>query len=297
MKVLVTGSSGLVGRALIPRLTGAGHFVVRLVRGEPDRIRGDVVWDPVTGYIERASLKGIDAVIHLAGENILGLWTQAKRERIHRSRVAATEYLAEALASLAPRPKVMLSASAIGYYGDQGDERLNERSPVGNGFLARLTYEWEEATTLARRAGIRVVNTRIGLVLTPQGGALGGMLPAFRLGLGGTLGLGRHYMSWITLHDLIEALLFLLETPSIQGPVNLTTPNPVTNRVFTKTLASTLHRPAFLPVPSPLLKLLPGRMAEQTLLCSARVEPEVLTRAGFVFEHADIESALADLVD
>lgn len=297
MKVLVTGSSGLVGRQVVSRLTGAGHFVVRLVRGNPDRSRGDVVWDPVTGDLERTRLKDIDAVVHLAGENLMGLWTRAKKERIHKSRVVATEYLCEALAGLSPRPSVLLSASAIGYYGDRGEERLNESSSPGSGFLARLCQEWEAATDLARRSGIRVVNLRTGIVLTPQGGALGSMLPPFKMGLGGPLGSGRHYMSWISLDDLVEGILFALENTSLSGPVNMVAPQPVTNREFTRSLGRALGRPAFLPIPSLLIKALPGGMGRETLLSSARVDPERLTRAGYRFKHPDLDGALAAMLE
>jgi len=295
MKVLVTGSNGLIGREIVHRLTGAGHFVVRLVRSNPDRSRGDVSWDPVTGNIERSNLKDIDSVIHLAGESILGLWTKSKRQRIHNSRVVATEYLSEALVGLTPRPKTFICASAIGYYGDQGDDWLNESSPAGTGFLPRLCREWEDATKMADNAGIRVANIRIGIVLTPKGGALAGMLPPFKMGIGGPLGLGRHYMSWITLDDLVEAILFILETTSMEGPVNLTAPNPVTNKEFSNALGRALHRPAFLPVPSLVLKALPGRMAQETLLASARVAPAKLQKAGFKFQHTEIDQALQDL--
>lgn len=286
----------MIGRAVVARLTGAGHYVVRLVRGEPNRALGDVQWDPVSGSIERARLKDIDAVIHLAGENLLGLWTKSKKERIHKSRVVATEYLAEALAGMTPRPSVLVSASAIGYYGNRGDERLTEISSSGQGFLAQLCREWEDATAIARNAGIRVVNLRIGIVLGPRGGALGAMLPAFKAGLGGTIGLGRHYMSWIAQEDLVDAILFAIETPSLSGPVNAVAPGAVTNKEFTRALARALHRPAIFPVPSPLLKLLPGGMGEETLLASARVEPAKLERAGFKFQHPDLHAALASLV-
>jgi len=296
MKVLVTGSHGLVGGEVVSRLTGAGHYVVRLVRSRPDRTRGDAVWDPVTGHIERSSLADIEGVVHLAGENILGLWTRRKRERIHKSRVVATEYLSEALAGLSPRPKIFISTSAVGYYGDQGDTRLTESSPPGKGFLPQLCREWEDATGIARNAGIRVVTMRIGIVLTPRGGALAGMLPPFKMGLGGPLGRGRHYMSWITLDDLVQGILFILENPTLTGPVNMTSPGAVTNKEFTKALASALHRPAFLPVPTPLLKILPGNMAKESFLASARVEPTKLIKAGFKFQHTDIETTLDDIL-
>ncbi|HMP90022.1 MAG TPA: TIGR01777 family oxidoreductase [Kiritimatiellia bacterium] len=296
MKVLVTGSNGLIGRELVTRLTGAGHFVVRMVRDNPDRARGDIMWDPVTGHIERASMIGLDAVIHLAGESILGLWTKAKLERIHKSRVVATGYLAEALASLSPRPKTLISASAVGYYGDRDDERLTEESPAGKGYLPQLCREWEDATAIARNSGIRVVNTRIGIVLSSRGGALASMLPPFKMGIGGTIGLGRHYMSWITLDDLVDAMIYILENEKVTGPANLTSPQPVTNKEFTKTLGRVLRRPTILPVPSPILKLLPGNMANETFLSSARVEPAKLIRAGFKFQNPDLENALQALI-
>jgi uncharacterized protein len=296
MKILVTGSNGMIGTEAVRRLTEAGHYVVRLVRSSPNRDRGDAVWDPVSGSVERNHLKGIDGVLHLAGESILGMWTQAKKERLHRSRVTATEFLAQAVASISPRPKVFACASAIGIYGSRGDTWLNETSTPGQGFLPTLTQEWEQSTNLLVTAGIRVVNLRIGIVLSPKGGALKQMLPPFRLGLGGTLGRGRQYMSWITLDDVIGAMQFALENPSISGPVNLTAPNPVTNYELTKTLGRVLHRPTIFPVPSPLLKLAPGRMAEEMLLASLRVEPAKLVKAGFKFAHPDLEKALYELV-
>jgi uncharacterized protein (TIGR01777 family) len=296
MKVLVTGSNGLVGSEVVKSLTAAGHYVVRLVRGEPDRSRGDVVWDPVSGSIERTRLRDIEAVIHLAGENILGLWSTSKKERIHKSRVTATEYLSEALAGLSPRPSIFIAASAAGFYGNRGDTRLTESAAPGQGFLAQLCREWEDATVIARNAGIRVVNMRIGVVLSTRGGALQKMLPPFKLGLGGILGNGRQYMSWISISDLVDAILFAMETPALTGPVNGTAPMPVTNKEFTKTLARALHRPAIFPVPAFVLNALPGGMGRETFLSSARIEPDKLLRAGFKFRHPDLESALGALL-
>lgn len=292
MKILVTGASGLVGSALVRQLTAGGHFVVRLVRANPQRERGDVVWDAVTGRLERNRLEKIDAVVHLAGEPILGLWTEGKKKRIHRSRVQATEFLMEALTGLMHKPKVILSASAIGVYGDRGDDWLNESAAAGDGFLPVLCREWERATDLAANTGIRVVNARIGIVLSPHGGALKAMLPVFRAGLGGKLGRGRHYMSWIAIDDLTAALQFALEDERFMGPVNFVAPEPVTNAEFTKALARELGKPAFLPVPGFLLKCLPGGQGRETFLASQRVEPYKLRRAGFQFEFPDIQSAL-----
>jgi hypothetical protein len=296
MKVLVSGSSGLIGSAVVSHLTAAGHYVIRLVREGPNRDRGDVVWEPVAGRIERAKIEGVDAAVHLAGEPILGLWTRAKRARIRRSRVQATEFLAETLAGLHQKPSTLLSASAVGYYGDRGSQWLDEASAPGEGFLPQLCQEWEASTQIARNAGLRVVNLRIGIVLSAKGGALASMLPAFRRGLGGRLGSGRQFLSWIALDDLANAILFAMEKPSLSGPVNLVAPAPVTNAELTQALARTLRRPAVLHVPAPALRLLPGGMARETLLCSARVEPARLKQTGFKFEHQDVEQTLHHLV-
>lgn len=296
MKVLVTGSSGLVGSALVRTLTGSGHYVVRLVRANPNRDRGDVLWDPTTGRVERSRLEKMDAVVHLAGERLPGLWTGAKKQRIHRSRVQATEFLMEALAGLMARPRVIVSASAVGYYGNRDDTWLSESAPAGDGFLALLCREWEKATDLAANAGIRVVNLRIGLVLSPGGGALGAMLPVFRAGLGGRLGSGRQYMSWIAIDDLMSAIRFALENDTLAGPVNAVAPEPVTNRDFTRTLARALGRPAFLPVPALLLKALPGGLGREAFLASQRVEPRRLREHGFAFEYPHLEDALAHVL-
>lgn len=286
----------MIGGAVVRELTERGHFVIRLVRSKPNRERGDVVWDPVSGKIERAGLADLDAVVHLAGESILGLWTSKKRERMHRSRVTATEYLAEAVAGMASPPKVFACASAIGIYGSRGDAWINEQSEPGAGYLAQLAREWEGAAGVLKTAGVRVVNLRIGIVLSTQGGALASMLPPFKLGLGGPLGTGRHYMSWITLHDVVQAIVFSLEHATLSGPVNLTAPHPVTNREFTQTLGRVLHRPAIFPVPSFLLHLLPGNMGEEVFLQSLRVDPAALTRAGFKFKHPELEHALTDVL-
>jgi uncharacterized protein (TIGR01777 family) len=295
MKILLTGSNGLVGSALVPHLTGLGHYVVRLVRSDPDRARGDILWEPVSGKLERARLEGFDAVIHLAGENLMRLWTPAHKHRIVASRVQATEFLSEALAALQSRPKVLLSASAIGYYGSRGDEWLNERSRGGSGFLAELCQDWEGATTIATRAGIRVVNLRLGLVLSRRGGMLQKMRPAFRSGAGGSIGSGRQFMSWIAIDDLVGAIQHLLTHERIAGPVNLVAPDPVSNRDFTRALARELRRPALLPVPAFLLRLLPGGFADETMLASQRVEPAILRESGYKFAFSDLADALHHL--
>lgn len=296
MKILVTGSSGLVGSALVTQLTGAGHYVIRLVRDLPDAERADIFWDPVSAKIERQKLERLDAVVHLAGENIFGLWTEAKRERIHRSRVAATEFLTEALAGLTYKPRVLVSASGIGFYGNRGDEWLQETSPAGHGFLAHLCQDWENATMTAQNAGIRVVRARFGLVLSPKGGLLAKMLPVFRMGIGGKLGNGRQYMSWVVLSDLVRALQFAVEQNSVSGPINIVAPEPVTNKDFTKTLATILGRPAFLPTPAFLLALLPGEMGREMMLASQRCQPARLIQQGFKFEYSDLAPALQHLL-
>lgn len=293
MKILVTGSHGLIGSALVSELTAAGHYVVRLVRRNPDRSRGDLTWDPSIGRVERAGLEKLDAVVHLAGEPILGLWTSGKKSAIQRSRVQATEFLMEALTGLTHRPRVIISASAIGYYGSRGDQWLTESSAPGMGFLPLLCQEWEKTTEIAANAGVRVVTIRTGMALSRAGGALKAMLPAFRLGVGGRLGNGRQYVSWIDLDDHISAIRFALENESLEGPVNFVAPAPVTNREFTKTLAATLNRPAIAPVPGFLLHLLPGEMAKNTMLASQRVEPAKLLKAGFQFTYPELPAALA----
>lgn len=297
MKILVSGSSGLIGSALVTQLTSAGHFVARLVRGTPNKDRGDIFWDPVSARIERAKLEKFDAVVHLAGDNIGGLWTQAKRERIHKSRVAATEFLMQTLAGLSNKPRVVVSASGVGFYGSRGDEWLQETSPAGTGWLASLCQEWEAATSCAQSAGIRVVRARIGVVLSPKGGMLASMVKPFKLGLGGTLGGGRQYLSWVCITDLVLALQYALEKESLSGPVNFCSPEPATNREFTKALAHVLDRPALLPIPAFALKALPGNMADEVLLASQRCQPAKLSQHGFKFEYVHIEEALGHLLD
>jgi hypothetical protein len=255
-----------------------------------------VLWDPVAGRLERNRLDGIDAAVHLGGESLLGLWTPAKKQRMRRSRVVATEFLAESLAGLPRKPRVFLCASAVGFYGGSDPAWKNERSPAGSGYLAELCTEWEAAADLAARAGIRTCRLRLGLVLSPHGGMLGRMLPVFRAGLGGKLGHGRQHMSWIALHDLLRAVEFLLGADRISGPVNVVAPNPVTNREFTRALARALQRPAIFPVPGFLLRLLPGGMAAETFLADQRVEPAVLNEAGFQFDYPELDGALRRLV-
>jgi uncharacterized protein (TIGR01777 family) len=289
MRVLVTGATGLIGSHLVPALQREGHQVVRLGRR---RDASDFVWDPLRGQMDTGALDGVDAVVHLAGENIGQRWTEERKQRMWRSRVEGARLLADAIASASSPPRTFISASATGYYGDRGDEALDEDAGPGRGFLAELCQAWEEAAQGAARAGTRVVNPRFGVVMSDKGGALARLLPLFRLGLGGALGDGRQYMSWIDIEDLVSAVLFLLRRDDLSGPVNVTSPNPVTNEEFTRTLARVLGRPAFLRVPAFALKAMMGQMAEEALLAGQRVLPRKLHQAGFAFQYPDLEGSL-----
>jgi uncharacterized protein (TIGR01777 family) len=292
--VAVSGASGLVGGALVPALAAAGHRVVRLVRpGSPPAAAETVRWDPAAGTIDAAALEGVYALVHLAGESVAaGRWTPERKRRIHQSRERPTRLLAEACARLARPPRVLLAASATGYYGDRGDETLTEASASGAGFLAEVCRAWEAATEPAARAGIRVVNLRIGIALSRQGGALAKLLPPFRLGVGGPVGSGRQWMSWIALDDLISAILHALATDSLAGPVNAVAPHPVTNREFGRTLGRVLRRPAVLPLPAFAARLMLGEMADELLLASQRIRPMRLEATGFAFRYPTLEGAL-----
>jgi uncharacterized protein (TIGR01777 family) len=296
MRVLVSGSHGLVGSALIPLLTTGGHDAVPLVRGPVDAAGEARSWDPAAGNLEPAVFDGVDAVVHLAGESIAGRWTAAKKERIRESRVNSTRLLAERLAALQRPPRTLVCASATGYYGDGGDTLLREDSPTGSGFLSDVCREWEAATEPARKAGIRVVLLRFGVVLSPAGGALARMLPPFRLGAGGPMGSGRQFWSWIALDDAIGAVRHALVTDDLEGPVNVVAPHPLTNGDFTAVLAGVLRRPAILPVPRLVARLALGEMAQALLLSSARVEPAALEQSGYAFRHPDLEDALRHLL-
>jgi hypothetical protein len=297
MNVLVTGSSGLIGSALVALLGREGHSVTRLVRSPGEVVHQSILWDPAAGTIDPSALEGTEVAVHLAGETVAGRWTPQKKRRIRESRVSSTRLLSRALADLEPKPRVLVSASATGYYGDRADEPLTEESPPGAGFLADVVHEWEAATEPARAAGIRVVHIRSGIVLSPSGGALARMLTPFRLGLGGRLGNGRHYMSWIGLEDEVRAIRHAMLNPSLAGPINLVAPNPVTNREFAKTLGRVLGRPAVLPTPTLPLALLFGReFVREALLASARVLPRRLEASGFEFEHPELEGALRHML-
>ncbi len=289
MKILVSGSSGLIGSALVPFLTAAGHEVTRLTRAKSGA--AGVGWD-----LDATRLEDFDAVVHLAGENIAGRWTTEKKRRIRESRVEGTRLLCEALARTANPPRVMVCASAIGYYGTRGEEMLTEESALGKGFLAEVCRDWEGATTPASKRGIRVVNLRFGVVLSPKGGALAKMLLPFRLGAGGIVGNGRQYWSWIALDDVVGAIHHALVTEKLLGPVNAVAPNPVTNREFTKTLGKVLRRPTLFPMPAVAARLALGEMADAALLASARVMPTKLIATDYGFRFPDLQGALRHLL-
>ncbi len=295
MNVFVTGASGLVGRRLVPMLEAAGHEVTRLVRREP-RDQNERNWQTNGRKLSTSVLKGCDALIHLAGESVFGLrWTNRKKDEIYESRVTTTAVLSDALSRMDPIPKCFLIASAVGYYGHRDETVLTEKSQPGFGFLSDVCQDWEQAADPVR-ALTRVVHLRTGLVLSRKGGALRMMLPAFRCGLGGTLGSGQQYWSWITLDDLASLYMFCLTDDEISGPVNAVSPSPVTNRVFTQELAKAVHRPAMLPVPSAAIRLLMGRMGRELLLSSAYVLPQQAEQHGFQFKNPVLPQALESLL-
>ena len=293
-RVLLTGASGLIGTALQPSLSARGFQVTCLVRGTASG-HDQISWDPARP-LSPDSISGFDAVIHLAGETVVGRWSDAKKTNIRNSRVISTRNLASSLAKTRNHPQVLITASAIGYYGDRADELLNETSTPGEGFLADVCREWEAANQPAADAGIRTVQIRTGVVLSPDGGALQKMLPPFRMGVGGNIGSGRQWMSWIHIHDMVGAVHHILKNDLLQGPVNLVAPKPVTNAEFTKTLASVLSRPAIFPVPAFAAKLLFGQMANEVLLAGQRVEPARLITSGYPFQYSDLRKALEAVV-
>jgi uncharacterized protein len=295
MNVLISGATGLIGSALVPELEAKGHTVTRLSRSRAgaDTIR----WDPSAGTIE-GDLEGTEAVVHLAGESIAqGRWSPDKKRRILDSRVQGTRLLAEGIAVLPDPPKVMVSTSAVGYYGDRGDEVLTEESASGADFLARVCREWEAAAEPARQAGIRVVYPRLGIVLSPEGGALGTTLPIFKLGGGGKIGSGRQWWSWVALDDVVGSIVHALTDDSVEGPVNVGSPNPMTNAEYTKVLGKVLGRPTVLPLPAPAARVMLGEVADALLLASQRMEPAKLKATGYDFRYPQLEGALRHLLD
>jgi uncharacterized protein (TIGR01777 family) len=293
LHLMITGAGGLIGSALVPRLAADGHRITRVTRGPA--APGEISWDPARGILDLHQLGRVDGVIHLAGENIGSRWTATRKRRIQQSRMLGTGLLSQALSQLQPRPEVLISASAIGIYGNRGNELLTESSAPGNpeqDFLVRVCLEWEAAAEPARKAGIRVVHPRFGVVLSPEGGALAKLLPAFRLGLGGHQGHGYQWMSWIAIDDVVGAIRHLLENRQLSGPVNVTAPEAVVNRHFMQILGRVIRRPALVRVPAVALHLGLGEMAQYTVLASARVHPAKLLQGGYRFEYPDLEAAL-----
>ena len=301
MKILVTGSSGLVGTALCKSLRADGHTVLRLTRSgsaqQPGLLKEEIRWEPPTGSLDLAAMEGSDALVHLAGASIAqGRWTPARKETLRSSRVDTTRHLVGGIAKLQRKPRIFVCASAIGYYGDRGDETLTESSAPANDFLARLCCEWESAANEAERLGVRTVMLRLGIILDAHRGALPRMLLPFRLGVGGRLGSGRQWMSWISLEDAIRIIRFAIEKDSLRGPVNAISPNPVTNAEFTRALARVLHRPALLPAPRFALRLALGEMADALLFSSQRVTPQRLLALNYGFLHSNLEGALQSIL-
>jgi uncharacterized protein (TIGR01777 family) len=293
-RILISGASGLIGSALVPSLESHGYDVIRLVRVETTE-SNEVRWDPMRP-IAPETVSGYDAMIHLSGESITGRWTAAKKARIRDSRVISTRNLSEALAKCERPPKTFLCASATGYYGNRGDEVLTEETSVETGFLAEVCREWESAAEPAVKAGIRTANLRTGLVLSKNGGPLKPMLLLFRLGLGGKIGSGRQWWSWIHIEDFVAAVHHILQNASVKGPVNMVSPDPVTNAEFTKALAKALKRPAIFQVPAFVARLAFGELADEGLLASARVMPKKLSESGFRFCSSDLKAGLIDLL-
>jgi uncharacterized protein len=293
-RILVSGVSGPIGAALLPTLKTRGYEIARLVRGTPTG-EDQISWEPGKPIAPDA-VSGFDAVIHLAGESIVGRWTNEKKLKIRDSRVAGTAALAEALAQAKDKPQVFACSSAIGYYGDRGNEVLNEASAPGSGFLPDVCREWEAATRAAIDAGIRTVQMRTGIVLSSKGGALGKMLTPFKMGVGGKIGDGQQWMSWIDEQDMVGAIHHILKSDLLQGPVNMVAPRPVTNAEFTKTLASVLSRPAIFPLPAFVVKLAFGEMGETVLLGSQRVEPAQLVMSGYPFRFSDLRASLQSIL-
>jgi uncharacterized protein (TIGR01777 family) len=293
-RVLVSGVSGPIGAALLPSLKARGYEVTRLVRGTANG-EDQISWNPAQP-ISPEAVSGFDAVIHLAGESIVGRWTQEKKSKIRDSRVMGTTNLAQTLARAKDKPQVLISSSATGYYGDRGNEVLSEESAPGRGFLPDVCREWEAATKAATDAGIRTVLMRTGVVLSSTGGALGKMLMPFKMGVGGRIGSGRQWMSWIDVQDMVGAIHHILKSDLLQGPVNMVAPKPVTNAEFTRTLASVLSRPAIFPMPAFAVKLVFGEMGETVLLGSQRVEPAQLVASGYPFRFSELRASLENIV-
>lgn len=297
MRVLISGATGLIGQALIKSLEGDGHEVARLVRSKKSANAGDIEWHPNQGILDANQIEGFDVVVHLAGESIAsGRWNDEKKRRIVESRVKGTELISKTIASLKQPPRVFVSASAIGYYGDRGDELLNEQSTSGNDFLSDVCRQWENATSAAEAKGIRTVHARFGIILDKEGGALEKMLTPFRMGIGGRVGDGQQWMSWIALADVIAGLRFVIDDESVDGPVNFVAPHPVRNAEFTKALGHALSRPTIFPIPAFGVRLAFGEMGDALLLSSTRVEPTQLVQHNFPFKFTNLDAALKSIL-
>ncbi len=298
MDIVVSGANGLIGSALVKSLIQDGHNVKSLSRDEKADSKYAIYWDPKNGKLKPERLNGVDAVIHLAGESIAGKnpiqgrWTKTRKEEILQSRVKGTKLLSDTLAGLSNPPKVFICASAIGYYGDRADEKLDENSTRGKGFLADVCDEWEKATSESVKKGLRVVNTRFGVILSRDGGALKSMLPPFKMGVGGQIGSGKQYMSWIDIDDVVGAIKFAIKNDSLQGIVNVVSPNPLPNIEFTKILGHVIHRPTIFPIPAIGINTLFGEMGNELLLASQRVYPKKLLDAGYQFKYSNLSSSM-----
>lgn len=296
MKIIVSGSSGFIGQPLVSFLRSQGHEVKRLVRLESDLSDDTIVWHPDKGEMPNFNdFEGVDAIINLAGENIFSLWTETKKKKIRESRVLLTERLANCLAKLNRPPQMLINASAMGFYGNRGDELLTENDPHGKGFLAEVCVDWEKAAKLAGNEKTSVACLRFGIVLSPTGGALSKMLLPFKLGLGGKIGKGHQFISWVTLNDVIHIIQHVLNK-RLSGSINVSSPHPVTNEEFTKILGQVLKRPTFLSLPAPVLKSILGQLADEGLLSSVRMIPQRLMNSGYLFRHPDLKEALIDLL-
>jgi uncharacterized protein (TIGR01777 family) len=297
MIVAVTGSTGLIGNALVSALEADGHLVRRVVR-RPARVEDhEIRWDPAAGTIDAVELSGVDAIVHLAGANVAGRrWTAVYKAQIRESRVLGTRLLCKTIAGMMTKPAVFVSASAVGYYGNRGEEQVDESSPPGSGFLAEVCQQWESETAAARDAGVRVINLRFGVVLSRDGGALAQMLTPFKMGVGGVIGSGRQYISWITIEDAVRVIEFALLAAALTGPVNAVAPNPVTNRQFTEALGRVVGRPTILPMPAFAARVAFGEMADEMLLSGVRAQPHALENAGFAFQHPQLEAALRHIL-
>ncbi len=296
MKVLIAGSSGLLGTTISSALEATGCRTFKLKRTQTTENSTDILWNPTTGMLNPIDIEGFDVIINLAGENILGKWTSEKKKRLLESRISSTKVLVDAISKLNFPPELFINASAIGFYGDRGDEELIESSPAGEGFLSDLCIQWEEAAKNIKNTDVRCVIMRIGTVLSQDGGALKNMLPPFKLGMGGKLGSGNQFMSWIDIDDLVGAVFHLIQHKDCHGIFNLTSPQPVTNKEFTQTLGTVLHRPTFLTLPAFAVRLLFGELGQAVLLSSTRVKPQKLLDRGYSFIYPNLKEALENLI-